>query len=768
MKLANRGLLGPFVLSLLVLCTSVARAIPEMPMDDAAVAQPTAPPTTSKRDARRVGLVLSGGGARGLAHVGVLKVLERERIPVHVISGTSMGAIIGGLYASGISAAQLEAAFLKIQWDSLFSNRVSRQALSQRRKEEDFRLSPLFELGLRDGELRVPLGVLSGRGLENLLRRYTLRVSQVSNFDELPIPYRAVATDMESGAMVVLNQGDLAAAMRSSMSVPGVFAPVEMGGRILGDGGLVNNVPIDVARDMGADVVIAVSIGTPLAPRSTLGSLGGLTTQMLNILTEQNVQRSLSLLRKDDVLIQPSLGELTSADFDKTAEFIALGEQGANQILSQLEHLRLSPQAYAQWRESLPLYGRLEGQLTSITFEGTTATKPQRWLPQLESKVGEAFELAKAERDVQSLAATGDYSRTDFVLRPGAEGSALVFELQDKPWGPNYFNLGLDLSTNFSDDSTFKLKLGHNRRWLDDNATEWRNYLQVGANPNAFTELYRPISGLWVPSRDWFIAGWAGAEQRSFGTYDSDSLRLLGRYDRRIHQIGVDLGQPWGRFGEIRLGVLYGALRDKPKLLSSEASSVRESSGLHEWAGRLRTVVDQLDDANFPRRGYRLTQEVVAGEQSSSWSSAERANFYRLEASVQSVHSWGLHTFSAYGRVQSTDTPLPSGVGRYTLGGLHQLSGYQADQLSGNTVLFGRLTYLRRLSESPVLTRGGFVGATLELGNAWSRRHDIRWNDVRSGTSVFYGLDTGIGPLYLGLTYARRGAPGVYLTLGRP
>ena len=178
--------------------------------------------------------------------------------------------------------------------------------------------------------------------------------------------------------------------------------------------------------------------------------------------------------------------------------------------------------------------------------------------------------------------------------------------------------------------------------------------------------------------------------------------------------------------------------------------------------------MDQLDDANFPRRGYRLTQEVVSGEQSRSWSGAERAVFYRLESSVQSVHSWGPHTFSAYGRVQSTDTPLPSGVGRYTLGGLHQLSGYQADQLSGNTVLFGRLTYLLRLSESPVLTRGGFVGATLELGNAWWRRHDIRWNDVRSGTSVFYGLDTGIGPLYLGLTYARRGAPGVYLSLGRP
>lgn len=721
-------------------------------------------PRTSER---RIGLVLSGGGARGLAHVGVLKVLERERIPVHVISGTSMGAIIGGLYASGMSAAQLEEAFLKIQWDSLFSSRVSRQALSQRRKEEDFQVSSLFEVGLRDGELRVPLGVLSGRGLENLLRRYTLRVSQVADFDALPIPYRAVATDMESGAMVVLDRGDLAAAMRSSMSVPGVFAPVELDGRILGDGGLVNNVPIDVARSMGADVVIAVSIGTPLSPRSSLGSLGGLTTQMLNILTEQNVQRSLTLLRQDDVLIQPSLGELTSADFARTAELMDLGEQGANQILPKLQHLRLSPQDYARWREALPVYGRLEGQITSIDFKGSTATRPERWLPQLESQPGDAFDLAKAERDVQSLAATGDYSRTDFVLRPDGEGSALVFELEDKPWGPNYLNFGLELSTDFSDESTFKLKLSHNRRWLDDSATEWRNYLQVGANPSAFTELYRPVSGLFAGSQDWFVAGWAALEQRSINTYD-DHRQLLGRYDRRIHHMGIDLGQPWGRFGEVRLGLTYGVTRDKPKLLSSEASGLRENSNIHERAGRLRIVVDQLDDANFPRRGYRLTQEVLAGEQSSSVPISTKGQFLRVEASAQSVHSWGPHTLSAYGRVQSSNTPSPSGLGRYTLGGFHQLSGYEASQLNGNTVLFGRLTYLRRLDEAPVLTRGGFAGATLEWGNAWWRRQDVRLRDMRSGASVFYGLDTGIGPLYLGLTYANRGSPGIYLALGRP
>lgn len=243
----------------------------------------------------RIGLVLSGGGARGLAHVGVLKVLEEMQVPIDVITGTSMGAIVGGLYASGMHAADLERELRAVQWSEVFANRVERQQLSQRRKEEDFETSGLFGLGLRHGELLVPSSAVSSRGLESLLRRYTLPVRGVDRFDQLPIPFRAVATDMETGAGVVLDHGDLALALRSSMSVPGVFAPTEVEGRVLGDGGMVNNVPIDVARALGADVVIVVNIGTPLAGRAALGSVVGLTGQMINLLTEQNVQRSLAL-----------------------------------------------------------------------------------------------------------------------------------------------------------------------------------------------------------------------------------------------------------------------------------------------------------------------------------------------------------------------------------------------------------------------------------------------------------------------------------------
>ncbi len=269
-------------------------------------------PTAQALSRPRIGLVLSGGGARGLAHVGVLKMLERERIPIDVIAGTSMGAIIGGLYASGMSALQLEKELLAVNWDDVFASRVDRPLLSQRRKEQDFELSPLLEFGMRDGELRAPLGALSGRGLESLLRRYTLPVRGVRDFSQLAIPFRAVATDLETGKPVILGSGDLALAMRSSMSVPGVFAPTEADGRILGDGGLIDNLPVGVARAMGADIVIAVNIGTPLSGRAALSSVTGLTAQMLSILTEQNVERSLALLKPGDVLIAPPLGRPAS------------------------------------------------------------------------------------------------------------------------------------------------------------------------------------------------------------------------------------------------------------------------------------------------------------------------------------------------------------------------------------------------------------------------------------------------------------------------
>ena len=721
----------------------------------------------------RLGLVLSGGGARGLAHVGVLKVLEREHIPVDVIAGTSMGAIIGGLYASGMNARELERELQQIAWDRMFASRVERQQLSQRRKEEDFEFSAVLELGLRDGEVRVPQSTLSSRGLDALLRRLTLPVRGVDHFDQLPTPFRAVATDMESGAQVVAESGDLAQALRSSMSVPGVFAPVESDdGRILGDGGLVNNLPVDVARRMGAERVIAINVGTPLSGRDSLNSLVGVTAQMINILTEQNVQRSIASLWQEDLLITPQLNGMGSGSFERGKDFIALGEAAAEQVLPQLRAFAISPEAYADWLLARTHAQPAAPELAGISFVGSDVARPERFKDQLETRPGQVFDAERAERDARFLASSGDFVRVDYHVEEHSEGNQLVFMMEDKPWGPNYFRAGIDLSTDFNGESAFNLRISHNRHWLTPNGTEWRNQLTIGQNPRLYTELYHPLIQKLGASNDWFISGWGEIERHNLTLYNAETGQGLARLGRKSLNYGLDIGQPWGRLGEVRLGLVREHWRVHPDLITVDPSQLGDTDQRRldktwtETGLRLRVVVDQLDFANFPQRGYRTTFEHTAGKQTQP--GGRRDAFSRTELQGTAVGSWGRHTLNLHLRGLNAHQPEDSAQGPYSLGGFQQLSGYQPGQLTGNTLLFGRVSYYQRLAQTPVLTRGFFVGGSLEAGNAWDSRQNVSLRGLKLAGSLFIGADTGLGPLYLGLGKGRNTDTAVYLFIGRP
>lgn len=727
----------------------------------------------------RIGLVLSGGGARGLAHVGVLKVLEREHIPIDAIAGTSMGAIIGGLYASGLSAADLERELLALDWTTLFANRLPRETLSERRKEEDFEISPALEVGLSrvTGELMLPIGSVSSRGLELLLRRYTLPVRQLPSFDALPIPFRAVATDMESGEAVIFRQGDLAQALRASMSVPGVFPPTEVDHRILGDGGLVNNLPVDVVRAMGVDMVIAVNIGTPLAGRDSLGTVLGLTSQMVNILTEQNVQRSIATLDPArDVLIAPPLGRLTSGDFDRATDLIAAGEQHTAGLLPQLAALRLGDLDWQAMRRAQVRPDDPPQPIASVRFEGQDITEPERLRGVLAARPGQPFSVERAERDSRTLAASGDYLHVDYRVEDLPAGTGLVYRVEEKPWGPHYFRLGLDVQSDFAGRGEFNVKLSHNRHWLDDSGSEWRNRVQIGSVPRWFSELYVPLGAGSGPASDWFLAGWAEVERRRLTTYEplqpdqsARSLAVLGRQVRGQLRIGFDVGQPLSDLGEWRVGVVREVMSLDPEAIAGSASLAAGRS--REWALRSGLVIDQLDHASFPRQGWRLKLGAQVGRRwlSDTGDGASSDTFHRVEADVTQVASRGRQTVETTLRLRhARQQEAPGQVGQYTLGGFHNLSGYEIDQLAGNDALLGRLTWLVRLNRQPVLTRGVFAGATLEAGNAWISSRAISLRDLRWGGSVFLGADTGLGPLYLGVTWAPRGRAGVSLMLGRP
>ena len=560
----------------------------------------------------RVGLVLSGGGARGFAHVGVLKALEAARVPVDVIVGTSMGAIIGGLYASGMTSEDLEREILAVNWGDLFDRREPRQLLSQRRKEEDFELSPVLMLGFRNGEFVLPTGAVSTRSLEMLLRRYTLSTRHLASFDGLPTPFRAVATDMETGQAVVLDHGDLAAALRASMSVPAVFSPLEVDGRVLGDGGLVNNLPVDVARRMGADVVIAVNIGTPLAGRETLGSVVGITSQMVNILTEQNVQASIATLTPRDLLLAPPLGQLTSADFGKAAELVKIGNDYAKTVGEALVRFSVDAPRYQRWvatRESQAQAntGRI-GAVASVKFEGVNERRAERLATTMDTREGQRLDVPRLEDDLQRLAALGDFERVDYSLVRRADGAEdLTVHLRENTWGPNYLRVGLDLRTDFQGQGAFNLRISHNRHWLNDSGAEWRNRVQLGETVGLYSEIYQPLT----LRSDRFAAAYVDASLRKvelFGT-EGEALALVQRQSLRV---GADIGWPMGllgNVGDMRVGLVAAQRRVTPELLAGSIPANATTSlkwrevGLARRGDRRPAGLRELPVQRLPRAG---------------------------------------------------------------------------------------------------------------------------------------------------------------------
>ncbi|MBS3996758.1 MAG: patatin-like phospholipase family protein, partial [Hydrogenophaga sp.] len=731
----------------------------------------TAGPGTAATERPRIALVLSGGGARGLSHVGVLKELEAAHVPVDFVVGTSMGAIIGGLYASGMGAAELEREILSVDWGGLFERRAPRQLLSQRRKDEDFELSPVLQLGFRDGEFRLPTGAVSTRSLEMLLRRYSLGTRHLATFDGLPTPFRAVATDMETGAAVVLDHGDLAAALRASMSVPGVFSPLEVEGRILGDGGLVNNLPVDVARRMGADVVIAVNIGTPLAGRETLGTVLGITSQMVNILTEQNVQASIATLTPRDLLLTPPLGRLTAGDFEQAPELVRLGESYARSVHESLARFSVGEAAYAQWLDERRLQAAAHAatgtELSAIRFEGVDASRSRRLAQTLDTVVGETLDLPRLEADMERLAATGDYERIDYRLQrqPDSPGEALVVQLRENAWGPNYLRLGLDLRTDFQGQGAFNLLISHNRHWLNTRGAEWRNRVQLGETQRLYSEVFQPLDAGGAR----FAAAYVDASLRKVELF-SASGKAAALVQRQGIQVGADLGWPLGllgQFGDVRLGLMAAQRRASPELVSAvlPAGSL-QTQRWREAGVRASVVSDQLDFANFPSRGYRLRGEVLAGRR--SFDGAGSRSFSRVEGSATGARTWGVHTLNLGGRFARASQIPSSAADEYSLGGFQQLSGYRVGQVAGNYLLFGRATYYQRLPWKAGVARALFAGGSIEAGNAWDSRADIGFKGLRTGSSLFVGADTGVGPLYLSVVSAPKGYTGLYLFLGRP
>src|ERR1700691_3339048 len=313
----------------------------------------------------RIGLVLSGGGARGATHIGVLKMLDQLHVPIDVIAGTSMGAVVGGLYASGMSGEQIQHALSSLDWQAAFRDRPPRTELDYRRKEEDREYLVNLPLGIQGKRLVIPKGLVQGQMLTETLRQLTLPVARITDFDLSPTRFRAVATNLETGNARIIGDGDLTTAMRASMSVPGLFAPVDYRHELLVAGGLSDNLPINVARSMGVDILIVVDAGYPLQPRKSLNSLAGVTNQILSILLRNDIERHLSTLGPNDIVVRPQLGDFSSYDFPETMKIVGAGEQAAQAVGTQLAALALSDEAYERYQRAR---GEIRSGLPKVQF----------------------------------------------------------------------------------------------------------------------------------------------------------------------------------------------------------------------------------------------------------------------------------------------------------------------------------------------------------------------------------------------------------------
>ncbi len=700
-------------------------------------------------------LVLGGGGARGAAHIGVLKVLEREHVPIDCITGTSMGAVVGGLYAAGYRADEIEVVLKGIDWKDMFNDDPPRQELPMRRKEDELRFLGGVELGLRDGKIALPRGVIQGQKLQLLLRRLLLSTMQTANFDDLPIPFRAVATDIATGDPVIFNDGDLAMAIRGSMSVPAAFAPIHDRGHLLVDGGIADNVPIDVARDMGAARLIVVNVSELLTPEDKLNSPFAIANQMLTAMMKRQTDAQLKSLGAGDVLLTPELGDLDSAAFDRSPQAIAIGSASAEAHIEQLRHAAVSAGDYAAFAASHrqrafdpPLIAFLDVLRNRSRTAGYVEQR-------LSNVVGKPLDPEKLDEEIGLAYGEGSYERITYDLEQRGDETGLAVQPVDKGWGPNFVRMGLRLSDNFAGRNNYQLTGEANFTGLNDLGGQLRNRIGLGQVTGLHSEFLQPFGDTGI----FYVAPYLDYRAYNFPVSNGGQVDFA-EYRRNRGLGAAEIGWTPNASWQLSSAIEYG--RDAAHLRIGNPTFPNFSS---DFGGVvLRAIYDNLDNSGFPTRGARMdvSQEFLLSQLGSSdaaqilhvrWDSAlsSGANNFLLGASLDSATGSGRDVQIA------AFSPL---------GGLANLSGYTENQLFATQTALVRGVYYRRLTDAQQLfSVPVYLGGSLEVGGLWDTRRQIGANAIGAG-SLFLGVDTFLGPIFLGYGYAQGGHNALYLTFG--
>lgn len=710
----------------------------------------------------KVALVLSGGGARGFSHVGVIRELERLGVKIDIVAGTSMGAMVGGGYASGYSVEQMQDIILGVDWKEMFALRPDRDEINWRRRQDDFKGLGTQEIGLSKKGVLFPDSVVPAQHLEIFLRSITRHVSSVTDLSKLSIPFAAIATDLDTGEAVVMQKDvTLADAMRSSMSVPGAFSPFPYKNHVLVDGGLAQNLPVEQAKAMGADIIIAVNAGTPLGKSKDIHSVAGVMGQMIGILTERNVDHSKSLLTEKDILITTDLTGFNAGDFQKAEAIIEAGEKSAQKYEPQLKRLAVSQKTFEQWnlaRQSAvqPPQAR---QVASVQVQGLEVVNPKSVIKSADLDLTKPITEDQIAQASAKIWATDDFTLVPYTFEPGPNGTqTLVWRPQEKPWGYNTIRVGGKISTDFNQEHTFDFLVAHTMGWLNSWGGEWRNEAQIGKDSYFSTSFYQPLGA----ASPLFLMPEIRYESQRYDWYNGSSHALATLKNKTLEG-SLSLGLELGKASVFKAGVGYVSAQSKVSVgeipgynsMDDEASFVEIS-----WQ------YDTLDNVNFPTKGFYLDARARRYDQMENSADPEVSDYY-----VETIFpwDWGDGWVSVLsGKAGSSTIP-----GRYPLGGLFNMSGAYYGRYSGSDMVLGRLQLSKRLQHTDVFGFPIYVGAGFEMGRVQEDVLPTYLSDKDLGVwkkavSAYVAADSIFGPLYLAFGQTSDNDSAVYFFWGRP
>ncbi|MCW4276075.1 MAG: patatin-like phospholipase family protein [Candidatus Thiodiazotropha taylori] len=699
-----------------------------------------------------IGLVLSGGGARGASHIGVLKVLESLRIPIDVITGTSMGAIVGGMYAYGYTPEEIEQLLAETDWEASFQDQPPRQNRSFRRKTDDYDFLIKQEAGIKDRKLVIPKGLLQGQQLRLRLKSLTLLAPE--DFDLLPIRFRAVGADIETGEAVTLANGSLSTAMLASMAIPGVFAPVDWHGRLLVDGGFANNLPVQQAHDLGADILIVVDLSSAPHNRQGLSSPLSILNQIMGFTILSNTRQQLEKLTDKDILIKPDLGNHSSTDFWRATEMIDNGATAATQMAEQLIQLSITKAQYAAHLASIRQREKVSPVIDRISFDNQSPLSTDVLRANISASKGDQLDIAKLEEEINQLYGMNIFGRVDYNLLQKEQENELKIRATEKEWGPNYLRFGLTMETNFDGSGIFNLASSHTMTPINSMGGEWRTELQIGHEQRITTELYQPLDN----HLRYYFRTLLGYYETHAGVFESG---------RQVVDLNVNYsnfllagGRQFGNWGQLEIGAYAGTGDVSPYI--GDLSTSSEDINFGTWV--VTFTYDQLDSINFPRDGLMANISWSASrDELGAEDEYDTFNINGLWASTWNKNT--LMLWAGAAGVTNTDEPVNNG---FSIGGLFNLSGYHESELAGRYAGLIRFIYLRELGESrSVLKIPVYAGISLEAGNVWDDRDDIAFDTLRTAGSLSLSMDSPLGPIYLARGFAENGRTENYLYLGR-